>query len=96
MDGATPESQAPVVARALASYGFKATVCRKHYANMITLRGAKTEDRGHVYAIAKEFAKGFDIDVRLLQTYWIVSIHKRGRPVKHAEVPPVNKDGYDA
>jgi hypothetical protein len=95
---ATPETQIPVVCRALIAHGFIASHGRKKNANQVTIRGAKAEDRSIVFAISREYAKGFDIDVRLVQTYWIVSLFLKGKNAqgKSEDLPTkiVDMDGY--
>jgi hypothetical protein len=98
MSDATPESQVPVVVRALKSYGFNATPGKKHFANKITIRGANESDRAHIFAISREFAKGFVVEILRNQTYFLVTLHTRPANVAiHTDVPPIHhgKGPYD-
>jgi hypothetical protein len=92
MSDATPESQVPVVVRALKSYGFNATPGKK------PIRGANESDRAHIFAISREFAKGFVVEILRNQTYFLVTLHTRPANVAiHTDVPPIHhgKGPYD-
>jgi hypothetical protein len=90
MEDATPETQAVVLCRALVEHEFIARQGKRRNANVVRVDHAKSEDRGRITAIAKAYTKGFDVDIRLIQTYWVITVHVLAKRAVHPDVNPID------